>query len=164
MSKNSRTFLREIKPYVELHRDPNTGIAWVANGSTGMGHSAHPNIAASGSVTGMKRQGYWAKDAVTVRSHGFIYNISALIDAEDEYDKIAADNCQCATCQIRHSQAANQPEDPIEVYKQALVNQGLDPEKIEAAFAEAAHLLEVMEDKTTFAQVAKQLGVMEDNV
>jgi hypothetical protein len=89
-----KTFIRQIAEYAELHRDPKTGIAWIENGSTGCGHSAHPNIDASGSVRGMKSRGYWSKDDRTVRSHGFIYNIDSLV-ISDEYDQIAASECRC---------------------------------------------------------------------
>jgi hypothetical protein len=88
--------IREVRPYVTLYRDDHTGIAWVENGSTGCGHSAHPNIDASGSVRGMKEEGYWAKDARTVRSHGFIYNIDEfIVNRGDELDMLAAQHCQC---------------------------------------------------------------------
>lgn len=89
-----KTLVKKLGEYVELHRDPATGIAWVEDGSTGMGHSAHPNIDASGSVMGMKKLGYWDKKARVVRSHGFIYNIDSLV-ITDAYDQIAADYCQC---------------------------------------------------------------------
>lgn len=88
------TFVREIAPFVELHRDPKTGIAWVENGKTGCGHSAHPNIDSTGSVAGMKKLGYWGATDRTVKCHGFIYNIDRYI-ASDEYDEIAAENCRC---------------------------------------------------------------------
>lgn len=54
--------LQDVRPYATLYRDDRTGIAWVENGSTGLGHSAHPNIHASGSVRGMKSLGYWSKE------------------------------------------------------------------------------------------------------
>src|SRR5690625_3869419 len=97
MMKMSKTLIKEIKPYIELHRDEKTGIAWVENGSTGNGHSAHPNIDASGSVKGMKQRGYWRQDDKTVRSHGYIYNVSKVV-VSDEYDQIAKDNCHCVGC------------------------------------------------------------------
>jgi len=88
------TFVKELSPYVELHKDVKTGIAWVTDGKTGMGHSAHPNIDSSGSVKGMKKQGYWHKDAVTVTSHGCLYNISSCV-VSDAYDEFARQNCTC---------------------------------------------------------------------
>lgn len=90
----SKIKLQEIKPHVFLYRDSETGIAWVENGSTGLGHSAHPNIDASGSVSGMKKLGYWSKEDRTVRSHGYIYNIDLCITS-DELDEIARQHCQC---------------------------------------------------------------------
>jgi hypothetical protein len=83
-----------ISEHVKLYRDAKTGIAWVENGHTGLGHSCHPNISASGSVRGMKSLGYWDKQDETVRSHGFIYNISRYV-IDDELDEVAARNCRC---------------------------------------------------------------------
>lgn len=85
--------LQQIKDNVILYRDTNTGIAWVEDGSTGCGHSCHPNINASGSVRGMRRRG-WSKGERVVRSHGFKYNIDRVI-VSDEYDEIARQNCLC---------------------------------------------------------------------
>lgn len=94
-----KTFIREVKPYCNLYRDSKTGIAWIEDGSTGCGHSCHPNIDASGSVRGMKERGYWNKDDTTVRSHGFIYNISKFsIDDKNELDLIVAGECNCNSC------------------------------------------------------------------
>lgn len=89
-----KTFIRSVGEYKELHRDEKTGIAWVEDGSTGCGHSAHPNIDASGSVRGMKDRGYWSENARVVRSHGFIYNTDLLV-VSDELDEIARQNCRC---------------------------------------------------------------------
>lgn len=83
--------------YQELFRDTKTGIAWIEDGSTGNGHSAHPNIDATGSVKGMKQRGWWDRDAITVRSHGFIYNVSA-VSCGDDLDGIAKEYCQCQGC------------------------------------------------------------------
>lgn len=98
-----KRFIREVKPYCNLFIDDKTGIAWIENGSTGMVHSVHPNIDDSGSVKGMKQQGYWNKDDKTVRSHGFIYNISKFV-ASDELDEIVADECQCEECRKRRNE------------------------------------------------------------
>jgi hypothetical protein len=89
-----KVLIKEIEPHIELYRDPGTGIAWVENGKTGGGHSAHPNIDVTGSVSGMKKLGYWAEDAKTVRSHGAIYNISRC-SVTDPLDEIARQHCQC---------------------------------------------------------------------
>jgi hypothetical protein len=52
------------------------GVVQIANYSSGGAHSGHPNIDRTGSVSGMKKLGYWRKDAETVRAHGCIYNMS----------------------------------------------------------------------------------------
>jgi hypothetical protein len=99
------TFIRTLKPHVELHRDHKTGIAWVEDGSTGMGHSCHPNIDTTGSVAGMKKLGYWRDEARTVRSHGFIYNIDNYV-ATDELDLVAANECRCQACIVRRAEVS----------------------------------------------------------
>jgi hypothetical protein len=86
--------IKEVAPCKNLYRDTRTGLAWIEDGSTGCGHSCHPNIDASGSVRGMKKLGYWAEDARTVRSHGFVYNIDRL-SISDKMDEIAREHCQC---------------------------------------------------------------------
>ena len=93
----AKQLIKEIEPSIKLYRDDKSGLAWIENGKTGNGHSVHSNIDASGSVTGMKKLGYWKKDARTVRSHGYIYNIDTFI-CDDEYDKIVADYCRCQGC------------------------------------------------------------------
>lgn len=90
----TKAFIREVGPYARLYRDERTGIAWIEDGQTGVGHSAHPNIDASGSVAGMKARGWWPQDALLVRSHGFIYNVSECV-VTDGYDRIAAAECRC---------------------------------------------------------------------
>lgn len=89
-----KVLIKKLAEHVNLYRDPKTGLAWVEDGSTGNGHTAHPSIHASGSVHGMKKLGYWDKSDRTVQSHGFIYNIDTLI-ITDEYDQIAAEHCRC---------------------------------------------------------------------
>jgi hypothetical protein len=93
-SRGSKELLRTIRPYVKLYRDSKTGIAWVEDGSSGMGHSAHPNIHGTGSVTGMRTRGFWGAKDRTVRSHGFIYNIDRS-QVSGELDRIARDACRC---------------------------------------------------------------------
>jgi hypothetical protein len=100
MSK--KTFVREIIPYVELHRDMRTGIAWIENGRTGNGHSCHANIDATGSIRGMKKRGYWGRDDRCVKSHGYIYNIDTFV-VTDAWDEVAAAECRCAACIERRS-------------------------------------------------------------
>ena len=90
----TRQHLETIRPHVELYRDPRTGIAWIENGSTGTGHSCHPNISGLGSAAGMIRSGRWDKGDKFVRSHGFLYNVSHCITS-GELDKIACKACRC---------------------------------------------------------------------
>lgn len=56
MAKSTK--IKNIGSCAELHRDPKSGIAWVKDYSTGMGHSCHANIDATGSARGMKKLGY----------------------------------------------------------------------------------------------------------
>ena len=97
-----KRLVKEIKPYVELYIDDNTGIAWIENGSTGNGHSCHPNIDKTGSVSGMKKLGYWKKDDITLKSNGFIYNISKFV-CTDELDRIASEYCKCDKCKEKRN-------------------------------------------------------------
>jgi hypothetical protein len=89
-----KKLLKRIDDCTELYRDTSTGIAWVENGHTGNGHSAHPNIDVTGSVKGMISRGYWKASDKTVRSHGFIYNTSRLT-VTDDLDELARRHCQC---------------------------------------------------------------------
>jgi hypothetical protein len=92
----AKQLLAQPGPHQKLYRDPATGIAWVEDGTAGIGHSCHPNIDASGSVAGMKANGQWDADARTVRSHGFIYNTSVLlVSPGDELDELARQHCHC---------------------------------------------------------------------
>lgn len=86
--------IKKLGKYQTLYRDSKSGIAWVEDGSAGVGHSAHPNIYASGSVSGMRSLGYWGKRDLVVKSHGFIYNIDH-VSISDSLDEIARDHCQC---------------------------------------------------------------------
>lgn len=92
--------IKEIAPYKTLYRCSNTGIAWVEDGTSGNGHSAHANIHGTGSVQGMKRQGYWEAKARVERTNGYIYNIDTLV-ISDKLDQIAADHCLCRACRER---------------------------------------------------------------
>ena len=108
-AKRKASFVRRVGQYQELHRDRKTGIAWVENGATGLGHSCHSNIDASGSVPGMKDRGYWGRKDRTVRSHGYIFNTSSLVyNREDPFDVIAAEACECVGCRERRKQASPQ--------------------------------------------------------
>lgn len=92
-----KRLIKEIKPYVELYINDNTGIAWIENGSTGNGHSCHPNIDVTGSVSGMKKLGYWKQDDAIIKSNGFYYNTSKY-SVSDELDEIAGQHCKCDKC------------------------------------------------------------------
>ena len=100
----AKQLIREIEPSVILYRDDRTGIAWIADGRSGCGISIHSNISANGSVRGMKQRRYWKKDARTVRSNGFIYNIDTLIydwtkgSPNRELEDIVASECRCQAC------------------------------------------------------------------
>lgn len=89
-----RKVLQQVSEYVVLCRDDRTGIAWVEDGSTGMGHSCHPSIDSTGSVLGMKERGYWRRSDRAVRCSGAIYNIDSFV-ATDDLDWLAAEHCQC---------------------------------------------------------------------
>lgn len=95
----AKQFIREVKPYVKLYKDTTTGIAWIEDGTTGLGISVHSNIDNSGSVAGMKNLGYWGKSDRTVRTHGFIYNIDSFVcDKDNELEMIVANECTCQGC------------------------------------------------------------------
>lgn len=95
---------REVGPYATLYRDSKSGLAWIEDGSTGLGHSCHPNIDISGSVSGMKALGYWGKSDRIVRTHGFQYNIDRFCISEgNEYDELVAKECGCVACRERRN-------------------------------------------------------------
>ena len=98
----AKKLIGNVSDYQRLYRDDKTGIAWVEDGSTGLGHSCHANIDASGSIRGMKDRGYWGKKDRCVRSHGFIYNIDTYV-VSGVLDKIAADACMCEACLERQN-------------------------------------------------------------
>ena len=100
----AKKFIRQVGPHAKLFRDTKTGIVWIADGATGLGFSAHPNIDESGSVEGMKELGYWGKDDRVVLSHGYYYNIDHWGYAEeDKYTKICCDECMCKACRERRA-------------------------------------------------------------
>lgn len=99
----AKVFIREVAPYANLYKDDRNGLAWIEDGSTGMGHSVHANIDATGSVRGMKERGYWNKKDRTIRSHGFIYNIDTFVCSSD-LDRICAAECSCVACCERKAQ------------------------------------------------------------
>ena len=79
--------------------DPQTGLAAYKDTVTGTRHTVHPNIAASGSVKGMKKL-YWGQKAIVVYWAGFYYNIS-LLSISDPIDAAVAQHCQCFSCRHR---------------------------------------------------------------
>ena len=85
----------EVRAHVNLYRDPKTGIAWIEDGTSGTGLSAHPNIHASGSIRGMRDRGWWGKKDRTVKSHGFIYNIDRSVGGDSADDKLVRNMCEC---------------------------------------------------------------------
>ena len=101
MAKN-KILIDTIRPHVKLYSDPKTGIAWVEDGTSGTGHSCHPNIDRTGSVRGMKSRGYWDKKDRTVRSHGWIYNIDKCVVSGD-LDETARQHCNCGGACRPHS-------------------------------------------------------------
>ena len=95
----SKTLIRQIDKHIELYKDEQNGLAQIEDGTTGIEHSCHPHIDGTGSVSGMKKLGYWDKQDRIVRSHGFIYNIDKfVIDKENSLDIIAAKECRCEAC------------------------------------------------------------------
>lgn len=95
----AKKLIKEIRPYVKLYRDTNNGIAWIEDGSTGLGISVQPNLDKSGSVTGMKKLGYWDKSDRIVLSHGWKYNIDRFVcDKKNDLEMIVADECMCRAC------------------------------------------------------------------
>ena len=102
----AKKLIKEIRPYVKLYRDTNNGIAWIEDGSTGLGISVHPNLDKSGSVTGMKKLGYWDKSDRIVLSHGWKYNIDRFVcDKKNDLEMIVADECMCQVCRIAFDHA-----------------------------------------------------------
>jgi hypothetical protein len=92
--------LRELQPHVTLCRDRVTGVAWVEDGRSGLGHSCHPNIDETGSPQGMVKRGYWKRSDRLAHSHGFIYNVERVV-VTDELDKVAQEACRCVACAER---------------------------------------------------------------
>lgn len=92
-----KRLIKTINENIKVYRDDKTGIAWIENGVTGNIHSCHPNIDATGSVSGMKKLGYWGKKDIIIKTNGFQYNISKKY-ISDELDEIAEKYCQCECC------------------------------------------------------------------
>lgn len=101
-----KVLIRRIDGARELYRDDRTGIAWVKDSSDGCEHSCHSNIDSTGSVSGMKMRGGWAKGARCVRTNGFIFNIDSFL-VSDEWNEVASENCQCQACIERRARESN---------------------------------------------------------
>lgn len=80
-------FVKETGWLCSLPKAYKGNLYCIENYSAGTEHSAHPNIDASGSVTGMKKLGYWRKDATINRTHGAIYNMSSIV-CSDPLDEL----------------------------------------------------------------------------
>jgi len=76
---------------------PKGDIVWtIDNYSTGGGHSAHSNIDASGSVSGMEKLGYWRNTYRTLRHKVFIYNMSKIACSDLLVELcLAIEECRC---------------------------------------------------------------------
>lgn len=105
MVEDMKQFIRKIEEHVNVYRDDKNGIAWIEDGRTGSRISVHSNIDSSGSVSGMKKLGYWKKSDRTIKSHGWIYNIDSFVcDKENDLEMIVADECRCQVCLERRLQ------------------------------------------------------------
>ena len=63
-----RELLRTISEHVALYCDPDTGLAYVDNGTTGQRFTPHDCIDTTGSVAGMVKAGRWHRDDPQHRS------------------------------------------------------------------------------------------------
>jgi hypothetical protein len=90
----AKVLIRNIRPYVDLYQDRKTGIAWIEDGTAGVGISCHPNISDTGSIRGMRAKGWWDKSDRIVRAHGFYYNIDHLSGSGSDYE-IVRKTCDC---------------------------------------------------------------------
>lgn len=94
-----KRLVRRINRNADLYRDDKNGIAYIYDHSSGIRISVHPNISSSGSVSGMKACGFWAKKDRIVRSGGFLYNIDRFVCCkDDELEVIVSGECMCQAC------------------------------------------------------------------
>ena len=98
----AKVLVRNLTLYQNLYQDPKSGLAWIEDGLTGLYHSVHANIHRTGSVTGMKKLGYWNKKDRIVRTNGYIYNIDTFV-IDSAMDGVVADYCMCEACRSRRS-------------------------------------------------------------
>jgi PncC family amidohydrolase len=92
--KHTMKHTKELAPRMVLRWDDETGIAWIENYMTGIGHAAHPNIKRPRSADKMKRRGAWGKEDRVVQSQGFLDNIDRLV-IDEPLDDVARQHCQC---------------------------------------------------------------------
>ena len=92
-----KNLIKNIKKHVNIYQCPKTGIAWIEDNTTGLSYSLHPNIDSTGSISGMKKLGYWNKKDKTIKTNGFIFNISQKY-VSNEYNTILQKYCQCEEC------------------------------------------------------------------
>lgn len=91
-----KQLVETLASHLKGYRDERTGIAWIEDGSVGLGYSLHPNIDATGSIRGMRDRGYWGKKDRCVRSHGFIYNIDRYVSEDKpEINEWLLRHCRC---------------------------------------------------------------------
>ena len=94
--------VRKIDEYTTLLRDTRTGVAVVRSMRLGCEFSIHPNIDKTGSVLGMKKNGYWGKHDRVARCFGAIFDIDKVFHdgdvAGENYDDLLGHECMCAAC------------------------------------------------------------------
>jgi hypothetical protein len=76
-----------LNPYQKLYSDPQTGLAWVENGSAGIAHSLHPNVQANSATRRMREY------QTFVECRGFLYNTQACVS--DDFAPLLRKYCQC---------------------------------------------------------------------
>jgi hypothetical protein len=74
-----------LNPYQRLYCDPQTGLAWIENGSAGLAHTLHPNCEANRYT----RRKY--PERLEVR--GFLYDVQSSVS--DEFAPILQKYCAC---------------------------------------------------------------------
>ena len=89
--------IAHVDDFKDVYRNKTTGIAFVYDASSGCRYSCHSNIDATGSIRGMKSNGYWKKNDRCIRSNGCIYNIDTMIKS-DYFEMVAANYCMCESC------------------------------------------------------------------
>ena len=75
--------IQSVHNSIRFQASKDNRIVKVMDGSTGMGHTPFANIDKTGSVGGMRSQGYWGKDDKVVTALGGHYNLSARVLSDD---------------------------------------------------------------------------------